>query len=149
MAGLKACTPHQSVRPDDAYWVRGETSSSTSSKSGCLRCSTLISLSASTHCSSAVAVPVSRYWADPCWPCASLGSLPGLGPRLPCHRCDAWMGQKLEDRWHIHTHTHNLPHTFNTPKGTEIYCATQMAIAAAHHAHGRVRAHTHTDTQWI
>lgn len=54
------------------------------------------------------------------------------------------MGQKLEDRWHMHTHT--TSHTFNTPKGTEIYCATQMAIAAAHDAHGRVRAHTHRHT---
>lgn len=39
-----------------------------------------------------------------------------------------------------YTLKHTLPHTFSTPKGTEIYCATQMGIAAACHSHTHVSA---------
>ncbi len=50
---------------------------------------------------------------------------------------------------HTHTHTHSymhtLPHTFNTPKGTEIYCATQMGIAAACHSHKHTHMHAHSE----
>lgn len=51
-----------------------------------------------------------------------------------CHRCGVEKGQKLEDRWHTRRLRSAPSHTFSTPKGTEIYCATQMGIAAACHS---------------
>lgn len=44
------------------------------------------------------------------------------------------------------SHTHTIPHTFNTPKGTDIYCATQMGIASAFQSLTNTDTHKHTQS---
>lgn len=47
----------------------------------------------------------------------------------------SWETDGIHTDTHRYTQAHTLPHTFSTPKGTVIYCAAQMGIAAACHSH--------------